>query len=45
MTYDNFINAVIGNYPLPEEVPDPFDGIYTTFRNEEYTVKNDAVIS
>jgi hypothetical protein len=39
MTYGDFISAVIGNYLLPENMPDPFDGIYTTFRNDEYIVR------
>lgn len=43
MTYDNFVNAVIGNYPLPSVMSDPFDGIYTTFRNEEYQVKDGKI--
>ena len=39
MTFDDFIDAAIRNYPLPEKMPDPFDGVYATFRNEEYQVK------
>ena len=45
MTFENFISAVIGNYQLPEKMSDPFDGVYTTFRNEEYQVKNGQIQS
>lgn len=45
MTYENFISAVIGNYLLPDKMTDPFDGAYTTFRNEEYLVKDGQIQS
>lgn len=42
LTFDNFIDAAIRNYPLPEQMPDPFDGVFTTLSNDEYTVSNNS---
>ncbi|MGA9996717.1 MAG: hypothetical protein WBP93_14965 [Pyrinomonadaceae bacterium] len=36
LTFDNFIDAAIRKYPLPEQIPDPFDGGFTTLSNDEY---------
>jgi hypothetical protein len=38
LTFDNFIDAAIRNYPLPEQMSDPFDGIFTTLSNDDYKV-------